>query len=53
MSDPKRLFPDPDPTLKGILDPYPTLQVFPDPIRDPGQNITFLPSQRKNCFEII
>ena len=37
MSDPKRLFPVPDPTLKGIPDPDPTLQVFPDP----GQNQTF------------
>ena len=41
VSDPKRLFPDPDPTLKGIPDPDPTLQGFPDPFPDPGQNSTF------------
>jgi len=33
--------------IKGIPDPDPTFQVFPDPIPDPGQNPTFLPSQRK------
>jgi len=42
VSDPKRLFPDPDPTLKGILDPDPTSQVFPVLIPDPDQNLTFL-----------
>ena len=41
MSDPKRLFPDPDTTLKRISDLDPTLQVFPDLIKDPGQNLTF------------
>ena len=40
MSDLKRLFPDPDPTLKGIPDPDPTLQVFLDPIPDPAQYLT-------------
>ena len=47
MSDPQRLFPDPDPTLKGIPDLDPTIQLFPDPISDPGQDLTFLPSQMK------
>ena len=39
LSDPKRLFSDPDPIqiLNGIPDPDPTLQVFPDP----DQNLTF------------
>ena len=45
--DPNRLFPDPDPTLKGISDPDPTFKVDSDPIPDPGQNPTFLPSLRK------
>jgi len=38
VSDPKRLFPDPDPTLKGIPDP--TEQLFPDPIPDSDQHLT-------------
>ena len=51
MSDPKRLFKDPDLTLKGILDPDPTLQVIPNSIPGPSQNLTFLP--RKFVFEIM
>jgi len=53
VSDPKRLFPDPDPTLKGIPDPEPnpTIQVFPELILDPDQNLTFLPSQRKKYLK--
>ena len=53
VSDLKRLFPDKDPTLKGIPDPDPTLQVFSNPISDPGENHTFLQSQRKNFVIII
>jgi len=55
VSDPKRLFLEPNPTLKEIPDPGPILQVpvFPDPIPDPSQNSTFLPSPRKFFFEII
>ena len=49
VSDPKKLFPDPYPTLKGIPDP--TSHVFPDPIPDPGQNLTFLLSQRTIFFQ--
>jgi len=44
VSDPKRLFQDPDPTLKRIPDPDPTL---PEPIPDQGQNLPFLQSQKK------
>jgi len=42
VSDLKRLFPDQDPTLMGIPDQDLTLEVpvFPDPILDPGQNLT-------------
>ena len=50
VSDPKRLFTDPVPSLKGIPDPVldPTSQVFPDP----SQNLGYLPRQRKK-IEII
>jgi len=41
MSDPKRMAPDPDPTLKGIPDPYQTLQTSWDAIPDLGQYLTF------------
>jgi len=50
VSDPKRLFPDPVLSLKGIPDPVldPTSQVFPDLIPDPGQNLTsFTKSKEK------
>jgi len=47
VSEPKRLFPDPDTNLKGIPDPDPTSQVFPDPIPDSGRNLTFKPNKRK------
>jgi len=50
VSDPKRLFADTDPTLKGIPDPYPTLQVFPHLIPDPGLNLTFLQGQINFVF---
>jgi len=55
VSDQERLFPDPDPALKGIPgpDPDPTLQAFPDPIPDPGQNITFVPHQIKFLLDIM
>jgi len=43
VSDPERLFPDPDPILR----------VFPNPIPDPGQNIPFLQSRRKKNFLFI
>ena len=42
MSDPKRLFSDPDPTLQVFPDPDPTSKVIPDPMSDPGQIQTFL-----------
>ena len=46
--DTKRLFPDSDPTLKGIPDPDPTSQIFPDPIPDQGHNLTFFTNSNEN-----
>jgi len=48
-----RIWKEKDPTLKGIPDPDPTLQIFSNPIPDPGEKHTFLPSQRKNFVKII
>jgi len=43
VSDPKRLFPDPDPTFQVIPDPGPD----PDPFLDPGQNQIYYRAQTK------
>jgi len=48
VSDPKRLIPDQ--SWKGFPDPDPTLQVFPDPVPDPGQNLTSLTKLKEKFF---